>query len=97
MPALIVERLMENEIMSIKEKQKEEPVNHKVEDLMDDWNDFRWEIHKSFSRLPDQSRAPSIGVQEQVIVTMLLASEVRDLTIELEKLRNDIREGVLTY
>ena len=74
--------------MSIKEK-KEEEMFHKVDDLMDEWKELREEVqHK---------RIPIYGDGEQVIATMFLASAVRDVAKQLEGLRSDIKEGVLTY
>jgi hypothetical protein len=74
--------------MSIKEK-KEEEMFQKVDDLMDDWKEIREEVRRQ--------GIPVSGDHEQVIATMFLASAVRDVAKQLEGLRSDINEGVLTY
>jgi len=74
--------------MSIKEK-KEEEMFHKVDDLMDDWKELREEVLKQ--------GVPQSGDHKQVIATMFLASAVRDVAKQLEGLRSDIKNGVLTY
>jgi len=79
---------MENEIMSIKVI-KEEDMFHKVDGLMDDWKEIREEVQRQGIPVHEDG--------EQVVATMFLASAVRDVAKQLEGLRSDIKNGVLTY